>query len=198
MTAVLPVIHLARHGETAWSRSGQHTGSTDLPLTEAGERQARALGARLAGLAVAQVLTSPLARARRTCELAGFGAQAIVDADLAEWNYGDYEGKRTVEILAANPGWGLFRDGCPGGESPIDVGARADRVVARLRATAAPVLMFSSGHFLRVLAARWLGLSPGAGCNWLLDTASLSRLGYEHGLSEPVIRLWNETSFLPG
>ena len=198
MTAVLPVIHLARHGETAWSRSAQHTGRTDLPLTEAGERQARALGARLDGLAVTQVLTSPLARAMRTCTLAGFGARATVDADLAEWDYGDYEGKRTVEILAANPGWELFRDGCPGGESPADVGARADRVVARVRAAATPVLVFSSGHFLRVLAARWLGLPAGAGCHWLLDTASLSQLGYEHDLSEPVIRLWNETYFLAG
>ncbi len=198
MTAVLPVIHLARHGETAWSRSGQHTGRTDLPLTEDGESQARALGARLDGLAVTQVLTSPLARAMRTCALAGFGARATVDADLAEWDYGEYEGKRTVEILAANPGWELFRDGCPGGESPADVGARADRVVARVRSAAMPVLVFSSGHFLRVLAARWLGLPAGAGCHWLLDTASLSQLGYEHDLSEPVIRLWNETYFLAG
>jgi broad specificity phosphatase PhoE len=193
MSEALPVIYLARHGETAWSLSGQHTGLTDLPLTERGERNARLLGERLRGLTFARVFTSPLQRAVRTCELAGFGAVAEVDSDLVEWNYGDYEGRRTVEIHAERPDWQLFRDGCPGGESRDQVGARADRVVNRVRAIQGDVLLFSSGHFLRVFAARWLGLEPAGGRYFLLSTASLSALGYEHNLSEPVIRLWNET-----
>ncbi len=193
MSETLPIIYLARHGETAWSLSGQHTGLTDLPLTERGERNARRLGERLHRMNFAKVFTSPLQRAARTCELAGFGAVAEVDGDLLEWNYGEYEGRRTAEILAERPGWQLFRDGCPGGESPDQIGSRADRVVSRLRAIHGDVLLFSSGHFLRVLAARWLGLEPGAGRYFLLSTASLSALGYEHDRSEPVIRLWNET-----
>jgi broad specificity phosphatase PhoE len=193
MSEGLPVIYLARHGETAWSLSGQHTGLTDLPLTERGEGNARRLGERLTGLAFAKVFTSPLQRAARTCELAGFGAVAEIDRDLMEWNYGDYEGRRTVEIHAERRDWQLFRDGCPGGESPDQVGARADRVVSRVRAVQGDVLLFSSGHFLRVFAARWLGLEPAGGRYFLLSTASLSTLGYEHNLSEPVIRLWNET-----
>ncbi len=192
MSAPLPIIYLARHGETAWSLSGQHTGLTDLPLTDRGERNARALGERLKGLKVAAVFTSPLQRAARTCELAGFGAAAEIDRDLLEWNYGDYEGRRTVEIHTEHPDWQLFRDGCPGGESPDQVGARADRVVSRVRALQGDVLLFSSGHFLRVLAARWLGREPGAGRYFLLSTASLSALGYEHNFSQPVIRLWND------
>ena len=193
MTEALPVVYLARHGETAWSVSGQHTGLTDLPLTQRGERNARLLGQRLSGLAFARVLISPLQRATRTCELAGFGKVAEVDPDLVEWNYGQYEGRRTAEILAERPDWQLFRDGCPGGESPAQIGARADRVVGRVRASEGQVLLFSSAHFLRVLAARWLGLDPSAGRYFLLGTASLSALGYEHGLAEPAIRLWNET-----
>ncbi len=193
MSETLPIIYVARHGETAWSLSGQHTGLTDLPLTERGERNARRLGERLHGMNFAKVFTSPLQRAARTCELAGFGAVAEVDGDLLEWNYGEYEGRRTAEILAERPGWQLFRDGCPGGESPDQIGSRADRVVSHLRAIHGDVLLFSSGHFLRVLAARWLGLEPGAGRYFLLSTASLSALGYEHDRSEPVIRLWNET-----
>jgi broad specificity phosphatase PhoE len=193
MSEALPVIYLARHGETAWSLSGQHTGLTDLPLTERGERNASRLGERLRGLTFARVFTSPLQRAARTCELAGFGAVAAVDGDLLEWNYGYYEGRRTVEIHAERPDWQLFRDGCPGGESPDQVGARADRVVSHVRAIQGDVLVFSSGHFLRVFAARWLGLEPAGGRYFLLSTASLSALGYEHNLSEPVIRLWNET-----
>jgi broad specificity phosphatase PhoE len=193
MSEVLPVISLARHGETAWSLSGQHTGLTDLPLTERGERNARRLGERLRGSTFARVFTSPLQRARRTCELAGFGTVAEVDGDLLEWNYGRYEGRRTAEIHAERPSWQLFRDGCPGGESPDQVGARADRVVSHVRAVRGDVLVFSSGHFLRVFAARWLGLEPAGGRYFLLSTASLSALGYEHNLSEPVIRLWNET-----
>jgi len=190
---IFPVIYLARHGETAWSVTGQHTGLTDLPLTERGERNALRLGQRLAGSVFAKVLTSPLQRAVRTCELAGFGAVAEVDPDLVEWNYGDYEGLRTAEIHAVRPGWQLFRDGCPNGESPEDVGARADRVVSRVRAVKGDVLIFSSGHFLRVFAARWLGLEPFAGKLFMLDTASLSALSYEHELSSPAIRFWNDT-----
>jgi broad specificity phosphatase PhoE len=193
MSEALPVIYLARHGETAWSLSGQHTGLTDLPLTERGERNARRLGERLNGLTFAKVFTSPLQRAARTCELAGFGTVAEVEPDLSEWNYGQYEGRRTAEIHAERPSWQLFRDGCPGGESPDQIGARADRVVSRVRAVQGDVLLFSSGHFLRVFAARWLGLEPAAAQYFLLSTASLSVLGYEHILSEPVIRLWNET-----
>jgi broad specificity phosphatase PhoE len=193
MSEGLPVIYLARHGETTWSLSGQHTGLTDLPLTERGERNARRLGERLNGLTFAKVFTSRLQRAARTCELAGFGNVAEVEPDLHEWNYGQYEGRRTVEIHGERPDWQLFRDGCPGGESPEQVGARADRVVRRVRAVQGDVLLFSSGHFLRVFAARWLGLEPGAGRYFLLSTASLSALGYEHNRSEPVIRLWDET-----
>jgi broad specificity phosphatase PhoE len=193
MSESLPVIYLARHGETAWSLSGQHTGRTDLPLTERGERNARALGQRLRRLAFVKVFTSPLQRAVRTCELAGFGAVAEIDPDLVEWDYGQYEGRRTAEIHAERPDWQLFRDGCPGGESPDQIGARADRVVGRLRAIKGEVLVFSSGHFLRVFAARWLGLDASAGRYLLLSTASLSAVGYEHNLTEPAIRLWNET-----
>jgi broad specificity phosphatase PhoE len=194
MSEPLPVIYVARHGETAWSLSGQHTGVTDLTLTDRGERNARRLGERLKGLSFVKVFTSPLQRAARTCELAGFGAGAEVDRDLLEWNYGEYEGRRTAEILAERPDWQLFRDGCPGGESPDQIGARADRVVSRLRAIRGDVLLFSSGHFLRVLAARWLELEPAAGRYFLLSTASLGMLAYEHNnLTEPVIRLWNDT-----
>ena len=193
MSAALPVVSLARHGETAWSLSGQHTGLTDLPLTERGERNALQLGNRVRGRAYLKVFTSPLQRAARTCDLAGFGAVAEVDRDLVEWDYGQYEGIRTAEILAVRPDWQLFRDGCPGGESPSEIGARADRVVRRVRAVQGNVLLFSSGHFLRVLAARWLGAELTAGRLFLLGTASLGELGYEHDVSEPVIRLWNDT-----
>jgi broad specificity phosphatase PhoE len=193
MNRELPTIYLARHGETAWSLTGQHTGLTDLPLTAHGERNAGHLGERLRGLKFAKVFTSPLQRAVRTCELAGFKASAEIDNDLVEWNYGDYEGRRTIEIRAERPGWQIFRDGCPGGESPEKVAARADRVIARLRAIGDDVLLFSSGHFSRIFAARWLGLEPAAGRFFTLDTASLSELGYEKNLCAPVIRLWNST-----
>jgi probable phosphoglycerate mutase len=193
MSESLPIVYLARHGETAWSLSGQHTGLTDLPLTERGERNAHRLGERLRGLTFAKVFTSPLVRAARTCELAGFRGVAEVDRGLVEWDYGDYEGRRTVEIHANRPDWQLFRDGCPGGETPEQAGVRADYVVSRVRAIQGNVLLFSSGHFLRVLAARWLGLEPGAGRYFLLSTASVSALGYEHNLSQPVIRLWDDT-----
>jgi broad specificity phosphatase PhoE len=193
MSDNLPIVYLARHGETAWSLTGQHTGLTDLPLTSRGERNAASLGQRLAGLDFSNVLCSPLQRARRTCELARFGAVAAIDADLVEWNYGDYEGKTSAEILSRRPDWELFRDGCPGGESPQQVGARADRVIQRLRGFAGTVLVFSSGHFIRVLAARWISSAAEApGRHFMLNTASLSALSYEHDLSRPVIRLWND------
>ena len=194
MSEALPIIYLARHGETAWSLTGQHTGLTDLPLTERGERNARSLQQRLKGLKFAKVFTSPLQRARRTCELAGFGAVAEIDGDLLEWDYGEYEGRRTADIRAERPNWQLFRDGCPGGEAPAQVVARADRVVSRLRAVRGDVLLFSSGHFLRVLAVRWIDLELTTHArSFMLSTASLSALGYEDSLSRPVVRLWNET-----
>ncbi len=189
----LPSVYLARHGETAWSISGQHTGLTDLPLTDRGERNARALGERLQGLSFAKVLTSPLQRTKRTCKLAGFGSVAQVEPDLLEWNYGKYEGRTSSEILAERPDWRLFRDGCPAGETPGQVAARADRIVKQLRLLPDDALIFSSGHFLRVLAARWLGLEPAAGRFFLLSTASLSVLSYEHSLTEPAIRLWDDS-----
>jgi len=194
MSEPLPIVYLARHGETAWTVSRQHTGLTDLPLTERGERTARRLEERLSGLTFAAVLTSPLQRAARTCELAGFKAVAEVDQDLVEWDYGQYEGRRTAEIRAERRDWELFRDGCPGGESPQQVSVRADRIVKRVRAVSGNVLIFTSGHFMRVLATRWLGLEPSVNCKFfMLSTASLSALGYEHDVTRPVIRLWNET-----
>jgi broad specificity phosphatase PhoE len=193
MSEVLPVVYVARHGDTAWSVTGQHTGLTDLPLTPNGERNAQRLGERLKGMSFAKVFTSPLQRAARTCQLAGFGAVAETDPDLVEWDYGQYEGLRTDEIHRKQPDWKLFRDGAPGGESPAQISARADRVVKRVRAAAANVLLFSSGHFLRVLTARWLALDLElAGRCFLLNPASLSALTYEHNLSQPVIRLWND------
>jgi len=192
----LPMIYLARHGVTAWSLTGQHTGLTDLPLTELGERNAQRLGGRLSGLLFKSVFTSPLRRARRTCELAGFGSVAEIDPDLLEWNYGDYEGRRTVDIHAERPDWQLFRDGAPGGESPQQVAERADRLVDRLRAVSGNVLIFSSGHFLRVLAGSWIGLEPYEARSLMLSTGSLSMLGYEHSLEQPAIMLWNDTNHL--
>jgi probable phosphoglycerate mutase len=194
MSHDLPIVYLARHGETAWSLSGQHTSLTDLPLTENGERNARQLAERLKGIAVAKVFTSPLQRARRTCELAGYSSAATVDPDLVEWNYGDYEGRTSADIHAERPDWDLWRDGCPGGESPLEVSSRADRVVERLRAIHGGVLVFSSGHFIRVLASRWLRQTPSdAGRFLMLSTASLSAVGYENHLARPAIRLWNDT-----
>ncbi|HEY3394825.1 MAG TPA: histidine phosphatase family protein [Lacipirellulaceae bacterium] len=192
----LPMVYLARHGETAWSRTGQHTGLTDLPLTERGECNARKLGERLKELAFAGVFTSPLRRATRTGELAGFSANFTIDPDLVEWNYGQYEGLRTVDIQTQRPDWQLFRDGCPGGETVNDICERADRVVERVRTVEGNVLVFSSGHILRVLATRWLGLEPVVGKYLSLSTASLSALGYDHNLSEPAIRFWNDTEHL--
>jgi broad specificity phosphatase PhoE len=193
---MLPTLYIARHAETAWTIAGRHTGLTDLPLTERGQTHARHLGDALLGRCFAHVFTSPLQRARRTCELAGFGAEAEVDRDLLEWNYGEYEGLRTSEIRAKHPGWELFRDGCPGGEFAGEVGTRADRVLDRVRAVNQDVLIFSSGHFLRVLAARWLGLEPQAGRYFLLNTASLSALSYEHDLTQPALTFWNDLHHL--
>jgi probable phosphoglycerate mutase len=189
-------VYLARHGETEWSASGQHTGRTDIPLTPRGEENARLLGQRLRGLHFAQVLTSPLQRARRTAELAGF-ASATPDPELLEWNYGAYEGRRTADIRRERPGWELFRDGCPGGETAAQIGARADRVIARLRAVPGDVLLFAHGHIIRVLAARWLALPAADGRLFYCGTASLGILGYEHNNpEEPVITLWNDTHHL--
>ena len=194
MNEVLPVVYLARHGETAWTLTGQHTGLTDLPLTERGERNARRLEVRLRGLSFTKVFTSPLQRAKRTCELAGFADVAEIDQELVEWNYGDYEGRRTAEIRAQRPDWELFRDGCPGGESPAEASARADRVLSRVRAVPGDVLLFSSGHFIRVLATRWIGLEVTINAKrFMLSTASLSAVGYEKEISRPVIQLWNDT-----
>ena len=191
---VLPIVYLARHGETAWTLSGQYTGLTDLALTERGERNACRLAERLSGLSFAKVFTSPLQRAKRTCELAGFGAVAEIDQDLVEWNYGEYEGCHSADIHREHPDWELFRDGCPGGESPAEATARADRVVNRVRAMPGDVLLFSSGHFTRVLATRWIGLEVTANAKrFMLSTASLSAVGYEKELSRPVIQLWNDT-----
>jgi broad specificity phosphatase PhoE len=189
----LPIIYLARHGETAWTLTGQHTGRTDLPLTQRGERNARALRERLKGYRFARVLTSPLQRAVRTCELSGFAGQAEVDSDLVEWNYGDYEGLRSADIHAIHPNWDPFSNGFPGGESLAEIGSRADRVISRIRSLSGLTILFSSGHFLRFLAARWLGLNPESARYFLLSTSSLSTLTYEHNHAHPVIGLWNDT-----
>jgi probable phosphoglycerate mutase len=184
-----PLVCLVRHGETEWSLSGQHTGTSDLPLTENGERVARLLAPVLARETFALVLTSPLQRARRTCELAGLAADARVDRDLIEWNYGRYEGLTPQQIHALAPRWMIFTDGCPGGESPDQIGARVDRVIARVRDAGGNVALFAHGHVFRVFAARWLGLPPSAGAGFLLDTATLSVLSYYRGV--PALKRWN-------
>jgi broad specificity phosphatase PhoE len=188
-------VVLVRHGETEWSRSGQHTGSTDIPLTEAGRRAAEALGAPLRARTFVLVLTSPLQRAAETCRLAGFGGVAVTRDELKEWDYGAYEGRKTVDIRNERPGWTLWRDGVPDGETAAAVGTRADRVVAELRAADGDALVFAHGHLLRVLAARWLGLEPEAGRLLALDPATISVLGYERETS--VIRLWNAPAGAP-
>jgi probable phosphoglycerate mutase len=182
-------VFAIRHAETAWSLTGRHTGTTDLPLTDSGRRLAARLRPALAGEAFALVLTSPRARARETCALSGLADRAVVDGDLAEWDYGAYEGLTSEQIQESAPGWMLFRDGCPGGETPAQVGARADRVVARARAAGGDVALFSHGHLLRVLAARWLGLPVGAGAHFLLDTLTLSVLDAYRGV--PALKTWN-------
>lgn len=192
MSNAFPEIYFVRHGETEWSATGRHTGRTDIPLTSAGEEAARQIADRLASLAFSAVWSSPSQRALKTCTLAGFGSLAVTKVELAEWDYGAYEGLTTKQILAERPGWRLFRDGCPRGELASDVGSRADLIVNQLRQTDGTVLLFSSSHFLRVLAARWLGLPPESGALFVLDTASVSTLGYEHDLTEPIIRRWNQ------
>lgn len=189
---MLLCIYLIRHGETEWSLSGQHTGLTDISLTAHGENQAQELGRRLRDISFARVFTSPRQRARRTCELAGFAPVAETEPELVEWNYGDYEGQRSVDILKWRLGWNLFRDGCPCGESPAQVSDRADRFIARLRVLEGDVALFSHGHFGRALAARWIGSPVSQGQHLLLSTASISILDYEHNQAdEPVIALWN-------
>ncbi len=188
MGAVVSVFAI-RHGETEWSLSGQHTGTTDIPLTANGRRVAERLRPVLARQAFALVLVSPMQRARETCELAGLGNVAVVDTDLGEWNYGEYEGLTPEQIRATSPGWLIFRDGCPGGETPEQVGARADRAIARARAVEGHVAIFAHGHLLRVLVARWLGLPAGAGQHFLLDTGTLCVL--DHYQDIPAISVWN-------
>lgn len=182
-------VFLIRHGETEWSLSGQHTGVTDIPLTSNGRTLPRRLAPVLAKVTFARIYTSPLSRARETCELAGLGERAEIDNDLMEWNYGEYEGLTAKEIRAKAPGWMLFRDGCPGGESPENVGRRVDSVIERVRAVGRHVALFAHGHVFRVFAARWIGLPPAAGCHFLLDPATVSVLSYYRGI--PAIKRWN-------
>lgn len=189
MSMPIQQVYLIRHGETEWSLSGQHTGTTDIPLTENGRKVAKLLQSVLAEETFALVLTSPLERARETCRLAGLGERAEIDRDLMEWNYGAYEGLTPKQIHAQAPGWMLFTDGCPGGESPEQVGARADRVIARIRAVDGYAALFAHGHIFRVFAARWLGLPAQAGCHFLLDTATLNILSYYRGI--PAVKRWN-------
>ena len=195
MSSEMPRLFLARHGDTAWTDSRQRTGRTDIPLNAAGEERAREIGERLRRYSFACVFTSPLQRASKTCELAGFGAVARIDPDLVEWDYGRFEGMLTKNILKERPGWELFRDGCPGGESPEDVAARADGFIARVRRIETDVLAFSSGHIIRMIAARWLGLPPRAGRVFYCRPASVGVLGYEHkNRDEPIIGLWNHVA----
>jgi broad specificity phosphatase PhoE len=182
-------VYLLRHGETEWSLSGQHTGVTDLPLTENGRLAARLLKSALAAETFALILTSPLKRALETCELAGFGERAEVDPDLMEWNYGEYEGLTTKQIQLTRPGWSIFRDGCPGGETPDQVASRADRAIAKIRVTDGNVALFAHGHIFRVLGARWINLPASYGEHFLLDTATLNILGYYH--DSPALKIWN-------
>lgn len=206
--STLPLIYLARHGETAWSLTGQHTGRTDIPLTKQGEKNAQQLGMRLqspsakaaaaneALVTFAHVFSSPLQRAMQTASLAGFKNQVIPEPLLLEWNYGDYEGITTKKIHETCPDWQIFRDGCPGGESPDEIAGRCDEMVKKLRSLHGNILLFAHAHILRMLTTRWLGLPPNQGRLYFLNTASLSILGYEHHLNEPVIHLWNDTSHL--
>jgi probable phosphoglycerate mutase len=182
-------VVLVRHGETEWSRSGQHTSRTDLPLIERGRRRAAEIGVALRGRTFSLVLCSPLLRARETCELAGFGAVAVITDDLREWDYGEYEGLTTQQIRQQRPDWNLWRDGCPGGEQPESVGARADSMLAHLRTAGGDALAFGHGHILRVVAARWIGMAVSAGGRLALGAGAISVLGYEH--ETEVIERWN-------
>ncbi len=195
MSSHMPRLFLTRHGDTAWTDSSQRTGRTDLPMNERGEKRARQIGEKLQRFTFTRVFTSPLQRASKTCELAGFASIAEIDADLVEWDYGRFEGKLTKEIVSEWPGWELFRDGCPAGESPQDVARRADRFIARVRESDGDVVAFSSGHIIRMIAARWLGLPPAAGRFFFCRPASVGVLGFEHKrLDEPIIGLWNHIS----
>ncbi|HEV2758130.1 MAG TPA: histidine phosphatase family protein [Acidimicrobiales bacterium] len=185
-------VVLVRHGQTEWSLSGQHTGTTDMPLTDEGRRHAEALGGRLSAWSFARILTSPLSRAVDTCRLAGLGDDAETTNDLREWDYGEYEGRRTVDIREERPGWGLWKDGVPGGETVDEVGARADRVIDAARSTGGDMALFAHGHVLRVVGARWIGLPPDHGALLALSTASISVLGWERETA--VIDRWNETA----
>jgi probable phosphoglycerate mutase len=188
--SALPTIYLARHGETEWSKSGQHTGRTDLPLLPSGEEAAKLLQKRLAGITFSRAFSSPLSRAVRTAELAGFKPE--LEPDLLEWNYGDFEGLKSAEITARRPGWNLFRDGAPGGETPADVTARVDRLVAKLQGLTGNVICFAHGHILRTIAVRWINQPVTLATCILLGTASISVLGFNHGkLDEPAIKVWN-------
>jgi broad specificity phosphatase PhoE len=191
MSKALPRIYLVRHGETAWSITGQHTGRRDIPLTAHGEEEAARLRKRLEGIEPLQVLSSPSQRARRTCELAGWSEKMHIDADLSEWDYGDYDGRTTPDIKKERPDWSLFRDGCPNGETAEEVGRRADRVIACIRALNGDVLLFGHSHTFRILAARWLALPAQGGAYFTLAPASVSVLSFEHTAAEPVIALWN-------
>jgi broad specificity phosphatase PhoE len=188
--SALPTVYLARHGETEWSKSGQHTGRTDLPLLPSGEESAKLLGPRLAGIAFTRVFSSPLSRAKRTAELAGFAPE--IEPDLLEWNYGDFEGKKSAEIAALHPGWNLFRHGAPNGESPAQVVERVDRLVTRLKGLTGNILCFAHGHILRCVASRWIDQSLTLGTCMLLGTATISILSFNHHrIEEPAIKVWN-------
>lgn len=195
MSSELPKLYLVRHGDTAWTDSEQYTGRTDLPLNARGETHARQLGERLRGFSFIRVFTSPLQRAAKTCDLAGFGSAVEVDSDLIEWDHGNFEGVLARDVRREHPGWELFRDGCPSGESPQEVAARADRFIARVREIGRDVLAFSSGHIIRMIAARWNGLPPAAGRVFFCRPASVGVLGFEHENRDlPIIRLWNYVS----
>jgi probable phosphoglycerate mutase len=189
MSAHPPEVVLVRHGETEWTRTGKHTGRTDIPLTERGREEAQAVGVALRGRSFALVLASPLTRAVETCRLAGLGEEARQRTELMEWDYGDYEGRKTIDIRKEQPGWSLWRDGVPRGETAAQVATRVERVIAELRSIPGDAAVFAHGHVLRVLAARWLGLDPDAGRLFALDPATISIVGYEREL--PVIRMWN-------
>ena len=191
-----PRLFLIRHGNTDWSDSGKHTGRTDIPLNAGGEQHARLLGARLKGEKFSRVFVSPLIRVRRTCELAGFADHAEVTPDLTEWNYGSYEGRLTIDVHRERPDWYLYRDGAPGGESPEEVAARADRFIESVRLIDGDVAAFSSAQIIRVIVARWLGLPPLAASYFYTQTASIGILGYEHHRTQPVVRLWDDVGTL--
>jgi len=198
VSSLPPRLFYFRHGETAWSLTGRHTGATDIPLTARGEGQARALAPWTAAISFAHVFTSPRVRARATCELAGLGAQAKVEPDLAEWNYGDYEGRRTTDIWEGRPGWEIFRDGCPNGESPEQVGARADRLIARLRALGGDVALFAHGQFGSAFVARWIGLATLEGNHFSVGPASMGVLSWDRDHPKsPVVALWNAAPGVP-